>query len=446
MAVPHNKYLGRRDDVPPPLGVAAASPDNGSTQAASQPQSSGPNPSPSSLGSSQRAAPTAATTQPPSQSISGNSSSAGSRAAASATASSAQTSLTASVAAPTTSATSPTTTSYNPCSSPTQTCSASQAPVLVFSSSGSCSWVCQADPQYRKSSNAKKPIIGGSLGAMVFVLFIILTLLVATRYKRKNAERKAYLKDTADLADELSGVHLLDEASVRGSQSTGFNNADIGHSSSRPHEDSVNLGIGAKLGLALGIPSNSSRGWKAKSDVFVKPLIPGPEEAGTELTMDIVDRPIETDTTLATRDGSTPYRQEKTADAYPLLSQFSLFPHSAATPFSGLVNESATSLPINPNFGFMPPTQSHSRRKGHRPRNAVTSMPVFESPEEVMLRNYEAARSSGDAALAAAQESARLRESEVFFNPFNAVPSIRSSPTTDEAQSLVSRKRSDRSR
>ncbi|KAJ1963808.1 hypothetical protein GGI12_001823 [Dipsacomyces acuminosporus] len=328
----------------------------------------------------------------------------------------------------------------NPCPTPTEPCMENEASILFLSQDGTCRWVCQPDPQYRKVANAKKPIIGGSLGAVVLMLFALLVLLLATRYKRRKAERRAYLKDTADLADELSGVHLLESSQPQSSQSTELHPSGT-NSLARSRRDLASLRVGTKLGLVFGAHS-VNKALKTSSDPATRPLIPTFEEPGTELTMDIVDRPAEADTTLAVMDGSTPYRQEKTADAYPLLAQFSLLQHSVPVLFTGSANESAMSLSNSCAPGYLATTWTRTKHKNRQSKIPIASSPAFEPPEVLMMRRYEAVRNSGDAALAAAQESARIRQSEIHFNPFELAPSVRSSPNTEESQSLVSRKRS----
>ncbi|KAJ2742919.1 hypothetical protein GGI20_004139 [Coemansia sp. BCRC 34301] len=306
------------------------------------------------------------------------------------------------------------------CQPATLTCEDGQ--ILVLSVSGSsCSWSCEKDPHYQKPSNNKRPVIGGSLGAMVLVLFILLGILLFTQLKKRSRERAMYLKDTADLASELSSAPLMQPPSP-GSPS-GADRLDVSNSHSRV--------------FAWG----SSKERKAHSAFFATLAVPSPGEAGTELSMDIVNRPPESDPSLAATNGSTPYRQEKTADAYPLLSYFSGRLDPSTTLQSTALNQASASVGKTTPIPFPPTSQAKPTWL-----QRTSSQPGYdlEPPESHLMRNYAAARSSGDAAIAAARESAIASPMAAAFDPFNAVPSIRSLPYSEETRSLVSRRASDR--
>ncbi|KAJ2822986.1 hypothetical protein FBU31_004426 [Coemansia sp. 'formosensis'] len=310
------------------------------------------------------------------------------------------------------------------CLPATLTCGDGEILILSVSDS-SCSWSCDIDPHYQKPTDNKRPIIGGSLGAMVLVLFVLLGILLFTQLKKRRLERATYLKDTADLASELSSVPLMRPPSP-----------------GLPSEaERLNMSIGGQ-GHSRVFAWGASRELKSHSAFFAMPTMPSPGEAGTELSMDIVDRPPESDPSLAATNGSTPYRQEKTADAYPLLSYFSGRLDPAPATFQTVAHSQA---PVHLGAAALIPFTSTSQSKFTRlPR--TSTMPGFdlEPPESQLLRNYAAARSSGDAAIAAARESAIAAPPATAFDPFNAVPSIRSSPYSEEARSLVSRRASDR--
>ncbi|KAJ2910801.1 hypothetical protein GGI21_000498 [Coemansia aciculifera] len=287
------------------------------------------------------------------------------------------------------------------CQPASLTCDEGQ--MLVLSVSGSsCSWSCEKDPHYQTPTNNKRPVIGGSLGAMVFVLFVLLGVLLFTQLKKRRRERAMYLKDTADLASELSSAPLIQPLS--------------------PGSPSDLDGLDASHPQVFAWRSIGDR--KAHPGFFATPAMPSPGEAGTELSMDIINRPPESDPSLAASNGSTPYRQEKTADAYPLLSYFSGRPDTVSTPIP-----------------FPPISQAKLARLQRTPTQPDLDL---EPPESHLMRSYAAARSSGDAAIAAAHESAIATLPATAFDPFNAVPSIRSSPYSEEARSLVSRRASDR--
>ncbi|KAJ1948175.1 hypothetical protein FBU59_001717, partial [Linderina macrospora] len=270
-------------------------------------------------------------------------------------------------------------------------CDDGQVYVWIVDSSGKGQYKCDVNQQYRPSKNHRGPVIGGSLGAVFIALLIIAALIIYGRYKRKRYERLAYEKDTVDLANELSAAPLLGN--------------ETGSSNYKPE-----LGLGTKLALAFGL--SKSRNWKTSSESSIRPLIPAPEEAGTELTMDIVNRPIEKDATLEHIDGSIPYRTEKTADAYPILIQYPLFQETAG---------------YSPNYSSASLAHGNVRgspRRMHAQHQAMaTSPPTFESPDEILTREYAMAQMTGDAAIEAARQSSSKRESAQPFNPFNAVPS-----------------------
>ncbi|KAJ2236201.1 hypothetical protein H4R99_003316 [Coemansia sp. RSA 1722] len=285
------------------------------------------------------------------------------------------------------------------CETPTLTCEAGQIRVLSISQD-SCQWSCQRDPYYKKARDNKGSVIGGSVGATAGVLLVLLAILLFTQARKRRRERAAYDKDTADLASELSDVPLMRSVERQGSQQ---HQQQQWSSTSVPSSTSDG---GSRLASVFGIGGSRGSDW-------LVPRAPHPDEAGTELTMDIVDRPPENDPTLAVLDGSLPYRQEKTAAAYPLLAEFSHEGAVAASESGSAKQQTAASV----------------------------------SPEAQLLHNYEVARYSADAAIAAARESA-LAGTPVMasFNPFNAVPSVRSLPYDDDgSQPTVSRKHSDRS-
>ncbi|KAI9479068.1 hypothetical protein LPJ79_003080 [Coemansia sp. RSA 1821] len=256
-----------------------------------------------------------------------------------------------------------------PCNSTRPRCNEGQIAMLTESNS-ECKWTCQADPLYTKPANNKWPIIGGSLGAMLFVLALLLALLLLTYMRKRRRERLAFLKDTEDLASELSDQPLLAAYPI---DSTG---------SSATSEPASFWGL---------------RGTRWKSGEFFVAKAPAPGDAGTELSMDIVDRPPESDPTLAIAEGVSPYRQEKTASAYPLLSKFS-------TELSG-------SLTHTPNAG-KPPQRL-----------------------DIAMADYNAARFSGNIALAAARHSALSSPATGAFDPFHAVPGVGNSPKSSSHRS-----------
>ncbi|KAJ2486685.1 hypothetical protein IWW37_005532 [Coemansia sp. RSA 2050] len=310
------------------------------------------------------------------------------------------------------------------CPPATLTCADGEIMVLLVSGS-SCSWSCDIDPHYQKPSDNKRPVIGGSLGAMVFVLLVLLGLLLFTQLKKRRRERATYLKDTADLASELSSVPLM-QSSPPGPSS---------------EAERLDLSTGSQ-GHSRVFAWGTSRERKTHSAFFATPTMPSPGEAGTELSMDIVSRPPESDPSLAASNGSTPYRQEKTADAYPLLSYFSGRLDSYPASFQAAsIDQAPASLGRTLPIPFPPASQARFARPQRTPMMAGFDL---ELPENQLMRTYAAARSSGDAAIAAARESAIAAPPATAFDPFSAVPSIRSSPYSEEARSLVSRRASDR--
>ncbi|KAJ2848265.1 hypothetical protein IWW36_003406 [Coemansia brasiliensis] len=248
------------------------------------------------------------------------------------------------------------------CNSARPRCDEGQISVLTVSNS-ECKWTCQSDPLYKKPANNKWPIIGGSLGAMLFVLALLLALLFLTYMRKRRREHLAFLKDTEDLASELSDQPLLAAYPI---DSTG---------SSAASEPASFWGLG---------------GSKWKSGEFFVAKAPTPGDAGTELSMDVVNRPPESDPTLAIAEGVSPYRQEKTASAYPLLAKFSS-------------NLSSSLI--------------HTSNTGKQPQRL-----------DIAMADYNAARFSGNIALAAAQHSALGSPATGAFDPFHTVPGIGNSP------------------
>ncbi|KAJ1832759.1 hypothetical protein LPJ63_003273 [Coemansia sp. RSA 2711] len=261
-------------------------------------------------------------------------------------------------------------------------CDVGQIAVLTESGT-SCSWECQPNPLYKKPANTKWPIIGGSLGAMVFVLAALFALLLVAYYRKWRRERATYLRDTEDLASELSDVPLLKSAAA---YPDAHNSSSAGSSATAANSHAWGVGISK---------------WKAYPDIPFVARAPAPGDAGTELSMDIVDRPPESDPTLAVADGTVPYRQEKTAAAYPLLAKFS---HTSDVAES--MNQFANAM---------------KRSKG------PNQLPEFsENPARSV---YEAAKLSGNAAIAAANDSALGSPVTGAFDPFHAVPGVGNSPS-----------------
>ncbi|KAJ1844916.1 hypothetical protein LPJ73_005014, partial [Coemansia sp. RSA 2703] len=318
------------------------------------------------------------------------------------------------------------------CQTPTLVCDLGKIRVLNISDN-SCSWTCEVDPHYQKPRNNKGPIIGGSVGATAGVLLALLVMLLVTQVKRRRRARAAYLKDTADLASELSDLPLMQHA----------NRTQHSSASSVPSSgNAADAKPSSKLAMSFGI--GGSQKWRSShSDAWATPRMPNPDEAGTELTMDICDRPPESDPTLAATDGALPYRQVKTAAAYPLLEEFSHNTESSSVRagdagvngYSGQIPEPAGS----------PQSQArHLFRKKQMTRGS-NEYSDFATPEIQLLHNYEIAQYSGDAAIAAARDSAVGTPIVAAFNPFNAVPSIRSLPYDGQSLPSVSRKHSDKS-
>ncbi|KAJ2157789.1 hypothetical protein GGF46_004253 [Coemansia sp. RSA 552] len=316
------------------------------------------------------------------------------------------------------------------CTASETPCSAEdEIPVLVGSGE-SCAWECQADPLYKEPVNNKGPIIGGSLGATVFVLSVLIALLLYVQCKKRKREQAAYLRDTEDLASELSGEPLLkymdpvhpvpnsNSSGLRGAETLGFDSSSDGSNT------------GTKFALFFGRHRSGSRTHADLAAPFVVKA-PSPEDLGTELTMDVVDRPPESDPTLAIGDGTIPYRQEKTATAYPLLTRFS--------------NPPDPSTEMGQLFGYTDATPPLAHMGGKNPRKLSTYSGIgSDMPEYRARMEYEAARSSGDAAIAAAaRHSAMMSPATAAFDPFNAIPSVHSSPSGKGTQSVLSRQPSD---
>ncbi|KAJ1647802.1 hypothetical protein LPJ64_000836 [Coemansia asiatica] len=320
------------------------------------------------------------------------------------------------------------------CETPLLVCEAGQIRVLNISQ-GSCNWSCQRDPYYKKTGNNKGSVIGGSVGATAGVLIVLLALLLFTQAKKRRRERATYDKDTADLASELSDLPLIQNSQRQGS-----------HQQQQQSSSSSTTVPNSSDG-------SSFQRWRTQTSAWVVPRAPRPEEAGTELTMDIVDRPPESDPTLAAFEGALPYRQEKTAAAYPLLAEFShenkVSSHGrvvAAATGAGIANGELSETSAG-SSGTASLKQRRLLKKKHQVPASNNGYPEIVSPEEQLLYNYQIARYSGDAAIAAAQESAGAGTPIMTaFNPFNAVPSVRSLPFDDGvSQPTVSRKHSDKS-
>ncbi|KAJ2452697.1 hypothetical protein EV183_002757 [Coemansia sp. RSA 2336] len=256
-----------------------------------------------------------------------------------------------------------------PCNSTRPRCNDGQIAMLTASDSA-CKWTCQPDPLYKKPVNNKWPIIGGSLGAMLFVLALLLALLLLSYTRKRRRERLAFLKDTEDLASELSDQPLLAAYPI----------------------DSMGSSASSEPPSFWGL-----RGAKWKSGEFFVAKAPAPGDAGTELSMDVVDRPPESDPTLAIADGVSPYRQEKTASAYPLLSKFSA--------------ELSGPLARSPNADKQPQRL------------------------DIAMADYNAARFSGNIALAAAHHSALGSPATGAFDPFHTLPRVGNSPKSSSHRS-----------
>lgn len=211
--------------------------------------------------------------------------------------------------------------------------------MLVLSVSGDlCRWTCEPDPTYHRPPN-KRSVIAGSLGAMVGVLLVLLGLIFVARYRRRRHERAIRQKDEFDLANELSHAPLL---------ATPTN--ELGHK--------ARSFIPKTKGARLSDPMDTG--------IYT----PAPGEAGTELSMDIVERPPENDPTLFSEDGVVQYRQEKTSDAYPMLSYFSYFPDTDnATP--PLLSPTQYDIPASP---LSPPSRSMVRPQKLQRRNTGSSI------------------------------------------------------------------------
>ncbi|KAJ2514319.1 hypothetical protein H4217_005818, partial [Coemansia sp. RSA 1939] len=55
-----------------------------------------------------------------------------------------------------------------------------------------------------------------------------------------------------------------------------------------------------------------------------------------------------------------------------------------------------------------------------------------------LIRDYEAAKSSGDAAIESIRKSALSASTAAVFDPFHAIPNIRSTPYRNESRSMRS--------
>ncbi|KAJ2778558.1 hypothetical protein H4R18_004522 [Coemansia javaensis] len=272
------------------------------------------------------------------------------------------------------------------CPPPATRCDEGQVQVLV-DGDGACRWECQADPLYVAPSNDKGPIIGGSLGAAVCVLAVLLGLLLFAHCKRTLRERAAYAKDARDLASELSDEPLLKDMREEGASAPG---------SSAGSATAEGSGLAARLApLFLGL-GDLPAAQGSRADAPFRAERPALGAVGTELTMDVFDRPPEADPTLAIADGAAPYRREKTASAYPQLAVFA-YPHdphvlderpdAAAAAAAALVAH-----PSQPADVWRAP---YAAQRG----------PVPGSPEDLARLSYDKARRSGSMAIAAARGS-----------------------------------------
>ncbi|KAJ1731653.1 hypothetical protein LPJ61_002428 [Coemansia biformis] len=286
------------------------------------------------------------------------------------------------------------------CPLPTLKCVEGEMRVLL-GTEGGCGWECQPDPFYKAPSNNKGPIIGGSLGAMLFVLGILLVLLLAVHGKKVRRERATYAKDTEDLVRELSSEPLL-----RSTQSV-YRRLSVGAASVATQE-----GLASRLAPFFGLRSGAEQ--SARLDPYFVAMAPVPNDAGTELTMDIVDRPPENDPSLAIAEGAVPYRQEKTAAAYPLLAVFSLPPD---------LDEPTE---VHHGHGDIAPQQTPTAHPLERADTLEDLVSPFSSHQTTP--DYEAAKRSGHAAIAAARVTAMGSPALASFDPFCAIPSIPSSP------------------
>ncbi|KAJ2800690.1 hypothetical protein H4R21_003079 [Coemansia helicoidea] len=194
------------------------------------------------------------------------------------------------------------------CPSTAPRCRASQMPVLLGTDDG-CRWACQPDPLYKAPSDSKGPIIGSSLGAMVLVLVVLLGLLLLAHAKKVRRERAAFNKDTEDLARELSYAPLLQPESS-------YRRPSVANASTASQE-----GLASRLAPFLGLRSGAEQSARARP-TFVS-AAPGFAEPGTELTMDVVGRPPESDPSLVLSCDAAPYRQGTVVGEYPRLAEFS---------------------------------------------------------------------------------------------------------------------------
>ncbi|PIA18455.1 hypothetical protein COEREDRAFT_79908 [Coemansia reversa NRRL 1564] len=310
------------------------------------------------------------------------------------------------------------------CPNSTLACDDGQIGMLLISGT-SCSWECQPDPLFKKKTNKKGAIIGGSLGVTVFVLTVLLALLLRANFRKRRRERAMYIKDTADLASELSDTPLLKHVeNTYPVQNTTTESANSQFSTST----STNASSGIKRASVFGFGSRARQSEKPDAFFVAKP--PNPGDSGTEMTMDIVDRLPNNDPTLTIANGTAPYRQEKTASAYPLLELFSHPPDLAATMDQYSLGDTLAPLP---NYFVKEP-----KRKRTVDRKASSLVPNHHIAE------YEAARLSGNAALDAARLSAASSHMTATFDPFHTIPSVQGSPLSQSSRSINSRRNSDK--
>ncbi|KAJ2082762.1 hypothetical protein H4R24_001359 [Coemansia sp. RSA 988] len=296
---------------------------------------------------------------------------------------------------------------------------------MILISGTSCSWECQPDPLFEKKSNRKGAIIGGSLGVTVFVLAVLLALLLRANFRKRRRERAMYMKDTADLANELSEEPLLKNV-----QNTYPVKDDTTGSSNSQSSTNASTNEVSGIKKASLFSFGNSAGQSEKPDAFFVAKAPNPGDAGTEMTMDIVDRLPNNDPTITIANGTAPYRQEKTACAYPLLELFSHPPDLATSMDHLLLGNSIAPLP------------SHGVKEQKRRRTIDRKAPSF--AETRPIAEYEAARLSGNAALDAARISAASSHMTATFDPFHTVPSVQGSPLSQSARSISSRRNSDK--
>ncbi|KAJ1801274.1 hypothetical protein LPJ59_000423 [Coemansia sp. RSA 2399] len=310
---------------------------------------------------------------------------------------------------------------------PTQAeCSDEQIPVLVVSGL-SCNWECQTNPHYVRATNSKPTVIGGSVGAVAFVLLVLVAILTFSQCRKKRRQRAVYNKDTADLASELSDIPLLQA------------NDGQQHLSRRISFSSARSAIGSRLRMFIGLDSGSS----ARSNANTAGILT-PYDSGAELLMDISGRVPDDDPTLASVDGAAaPFRQEKTADAYSLLLEFSEASGTNSLPYRVEYSASVVQCP--------PPKPTHALQKqrsmARRLQRPVSTGCVELDLHEIRLLNdYEAAKYTGDAVIESMRKSTfSTPDSNAAFDPFNTVPGIRSTPYCNDSRSIASRRTSSKS-